>query len=515
MSSQTLELIDLFDRGVALDPGAPCLLRDDGSLTLSYGEVFELTHRIAVGLRDAGLDAGSRIGVLSPNDPIGFVAVLAVLRLGGVWIPLNVRSTADDLAALLDLCGADAVLCHEAVRDVGDRLGRDREVHSLGGGRPDDRQLERIMARSGSRLRRAPAPERLAALFGTGGTTGRPKAVMLGHAQLYAQSLGFLAHMPEPRPPVQLMLAPMTHAAGGITFPLLAVGGATVVHPGIVPERLFESLRAHRPTRLFLPPTAIYGLLDHPDVGAQDYSSLLYFLYAAAPMSPGRLRDAIDVFGAVMCQVYGQTEAPTICTYFGPDEHAHAATSPSAAHRLSSCGRQSVVAHVEVLGDDDRPLGPGERGEVVVRGPLVMDGYLGDASAPLRAGWHATGDIGYRDEDGYVYIVDREKDMIISGGFNVFPSEVEHVLRRHPAVRDCAVIGAPDDKWGEAVTAVVELAAGRVASEQELIALCRDRLGSVKAPKRVSFRELPRSPVGKVLKRALRDDYWRGRARQI
>jgi acyl-CoA synthetase (AMP-forming)/AMP-acid ligase II len=217
-----------------------------------------------------------------------------------------------------------------------------------------------------------------------------------------------------------------------------------------------------------------------------------------------------------MTQTFGQAEAPMICTFFGPEEHV--AALRDAPERLASCGRESLVAHVGIMGDDGHLLGPGEKGEIVVRGALRMSGYYKnpeETAAATKHGWHATGDVGYKDADGYVYIVDRLRDMIITGGFNVFPSQVEQVIWSLPQVRDCAVIGVPDDKWGEAVTAVVELKDGADLECDEVVAACRERLGSVQAPKSVVFRELPRSPVGKVLKRALRDEFWVQQARSV
>jgi acyl-CoA synthetase (AMP-forming)/AMP-acid ligase II len=342
--------------------------------------------------------------------------------------------------------------------------------------------------------------------------------VKYSHRQLYLQSLGFMVHMPEPTPPVQIAAAPMTHTAGAITFPVLAAGGRTIVHNGVVAEDVLASVDRHHATRMFLPPTAIYGLLDSPALGEYDTTSLEYFLYLAAPMSEKKLIDAIEAFGPVMCQTFGQTEAPTICTWFSREEHAQAVASDALRHRLRSCGRQSAVAEVAIMGENDEILSNGDRGELVIRGPLVMEGYLNNPDATLasqRAGWHATGDIAYRDDDDFIYVVDRSKDLIISGGFNVYPGEVERVLWTHPAVRDCAVIGVPDEKWGEAVTAVVELRDGETTDESELRAFCRERLGPVKTPKRVVFESLPRSGAGKVLKRGLRDNYWSGHERKI
>jgi acyl-CoA synthetase (AMP-forming)/AMP-acid ligase II len=220
-----------------------------------------------------------------------------------------------------------------------------------------------------------------------------------------------------------------------------------------------------------------------------------------------------------MAQSYGQAEAPMICTYMSPEQHIEALET-NKAHRLASCGQPCLLTPVDIMDDDENILSAGERGEIVVRGTLVMAGYYKNKDATDEVstsnGWHRTGDIGVKDEDGFVYIVDRKKDMIISGGFNVYPSEIEQVVWGHDAVQDCAVIGVPDEKWGEAVKAIVELKPGQSASEEEIIALCKDELGSVKAPKSVEFwDELPRSPVGKVRKKDMRDKFWAGQDRQV
>jgi acyl-CoA synthetase (AMP-forming)/AMP-acid ligase II len=257
-------------------------------------------------------------------------------------------------------------------------------------------------------------------------------------------------------------------------------------------------------------------LLAAPGVRDYDLSSLEYISYAGAPMSLERLREAIEVFGPVMNASFGQTESPMCVTAMPP--HEHLGPDGALAHP-GSCGRANLFSIVEVMDDDGNILAPGERGEIVVRGPLVMAGYYKDSAATAAVstfGCHHTGDIGYRDEDGWFFIVDRKKDMIITGGFNVYPAEVEQVLQAHPEVQDCAVFGVPDDKWGESVTAVVEARAGRRPDADALLAFARERLGAVKTPKTLSFVDsLPRSVAGKVLRAELRKPYWQGRERAI
>lgn len=531
-----MRVIEFFDRGVQVNPDGIAFMAADGSATVTYRESQALTHRVAAALQRDGMSAGAPVAVLSGNTPTVLAYVLGVMRAGCAWVALNAKSPPTELAALLNLVGARGLLYSTELTGVAAPAGATGATGATGPGGVveqilaavptieftapiDGADADRWLAPQGSQVE-LPAldPEEVGAFFGTGGTTGRAKAVGLPHRSLETMIHGFNAHMPE-RHPVNLVAAPLTHAAGAAVFPVLSLGGTNVIHAAVSPGEILDSIERHRISRLFLPPTAIYALLAHPEVRQRDYSSLRYFLYGAAPMSVAKLKEAMAVFGPVLTQFYGQVELPMLCTFFSPQEHAEALADPTRHGRLASCGRPSLVANVAIMDDDARLLPRGERGEIVVRSSLRMTGYHADPeqtrAVERPGGWRATGDVGYVDDDGFVYIVDRKRDLIISGGFNVFPSEVEQVIWGHPAVRDCAVIGLPDEKWGERVTAVVELANGATVDPQELIALCRERLGGVKAPKEVLFRDLPRSSVGKVLKRALRDEYWAGRDRRV
>jgi acyl-CoA synthetase (AMP-forming)/AMP-acid ligase II len=303
--------------------------------------------------------------------------------------------------------------------------------------------------------------------------------------------------------PVYLALAPLTHAAGVLCFPVLALGGEIVIMPRPDLGGFLSLVESHGVTHTFLPPTLIYMLLGHPDLDRTKLSTLQCFWYGAAPMSAVRLAEAIERIGPVMAQLFGQTEAPMMISMMPPADHLRPDGSV-ALERLGSAGRPGPLVTVAIMNDAGRLLPPGERGEIVVRGSLVMAGYYRDPVATEQAsrfGWHHTGDIGYLDPDNFLYIVDRVKDMIITGGFNVYSVEVEQALLEHPDVQDCGVIGLPDDKWGERVTAVVQLRPGRALAAGELAAFVKARLGSVKSPKQVEiWPDLPRSKVGKVLK---------------
>jgi acyl-CoA synthetase (AMP-forming)/AMP-acid ligase II len=279
-----------------------------------------------------------------------------------------------------------------------------------------------------------------------------------------------------------------------------------------------EAIERYRVTHMFLPPTALYSMLAHPRARDFDYSSLRYFLLAGSPVSPDKLKQAVERFGPCMCQSYGQTECHMIATWLPPEVVAAAAAGDH-PERLSSCGRPSYSVRVEVMDDAGTLLPTGEVGEIVARGGLVGGGYfeLPEADAEAWAhGWHHTGDVGRRDEDGFFYIVDRKKDMIVTGGFNVYSAEVEAAVMELPDVRECAVIGVPNEKWGEAVTALVVLAANAQISEDMIIDHCKAQLGGVKAPKAVYFRsEIPRTPAGKFDKKAIRAEYWVGTERNV
>ncbi|SKA33400.1 Acyl-CoA synthetase (AMP-forming)/AMP-acid ligase II [Enhydrobacter aerosaccus] len=511
-----MRLIDYFDRGADLFPERHCL--HDGTQGWTYREVRETTHRVANGLLKTGLPLGAKAAVYSPNHAMAYAALLGIVRAGLIWAPVNARNALEENLFILDNTDVEFLFYHSSFADYVARIReacpKIKTFLCL-----DDPEFTAWLSRfEAAAPDLADAPDDVAMLISSGGTTGRPKGVQITNRVIETMNSIFWASMPIEQPPVHLMVAPMTHAAGVCSFPLLPYGGTNIFMGTADPGAILAAIERHKVTHIYMPPTLIYILLAHPDIGKYDYSSLRHLVYASAPMSVDKLVEAIKVFGPVLTQTYGQAEACMICTFFSPKDHV-AALEGNNRHRLASCGKPTPLMRVEVMDDEGRLLPRGQRGEIVVRGGLVMKGYYKNPQATAEAstfGWHHTGDIGVIDEDGFVYIVDRKKDMIISGGFNVFPSEVEQVLWSHPAVQDCAVIGVPDEKWGEAVKAVVELKPGTTVEEAELIALAKEKLGGVKAPKSIDFvATLPRSPVGKVLKKDLRATYWAGRDRKI
>ena len=516
-----MRLIDFFDRGVSRNPQGTCLI--DSERNLTFTETSELTHRLANGLIAHGMEPLMVGAVLSPNDVDAFACILGLLRAGMAWMPLNARNSLDDNIYILDSNECVWLFYHSsfdkdlaAIRHGARHIQGYVCVDKSNGA--DPWLYDWLKGRSASAPYIAVKPDDLVSIWPSGGTTGRSKGVMLTHLNFTTMIANFCASMHYEDPPVHLIAAPMTHAAGCVAFPMLAMGATQVVLPRADPLEMMQAIQKHRVSTLFLPPTAIYSMLAHPQVRTFDYSSLRHFIYAAAPMSSEKLKEAMEIFGPVMAQTYGQAESPMLCTFMSPKDH-NVVGDPVLERRLQSCGRPTVFTQVEIMDDEGKLLGPEERGEIVTRGNLVMKGYYNNPKATEEAskfGWHHTGDIGLKDADGFVYIVDRKRDMIISGGFNLYPSEIEQVIWGHASVQDCAVVGVPDEKWGEAVKAVVELKPGQSVSPEEIMSFCRERLGGMKAPKTVEvWPQLPRSAVGKVLKKDIREKFWGGQARRV
>ncbi|MBI3370939.1 MAG: AMP-binding protein [Betaproteobacteria bacterium] len=516
-----MNLIDFFDSSATAFPQRPALIFDDRRW--SYREVSDLATRIGRGLVACGVGRETKCAVLSRNDPLAFAALLGILKARGAWVPLNPANAAEENLHITEFFDVEvlfyqkefeafAQLVKERIPAVGKFVCLD-QPGALGP------QLAEWAALQSNLPHPLPwDPDGTCMLRGTGGTTGRPKGVMNTNRNFETNIAVFLACTRFDAPPVFLACAPMTHAAGVMAFVTIAASGTVVIQRKFDAQESLAAIGKYRVSSLLLPSTAIYAVLSQPNVRAFDYSSLRHLFYGGAPTSSAKLREAFEVFGPVMTHSYGQTEVPTCVTFMGPAEHLdqHGELDEK---RLLSCGRASPFARVGLMDEEGKFVRQGEVGEIVVQGGLVMRGYYKNPAATAEAsmhGWHHTGDLAYQDEEGYFYICDRKKEMIITGGFNVYPLEVEQAVFAHAAVQDCAVVGVPDEKWGEAIKAVVELKQGCSVSADELIAFCKQRLGSVKAPKSVDFVEaLPRSPAGKVMRREVRKRYWTGHDRLI
>lgn len=493
----------LPDRVALVDP------RQDRQHT--FAELAQRSARIANGLAALGVGRGDRVAMLLGNCGVCAELPLAVGLLGAITVNVNEKLKADEVGYILADSGAafvvtstDLVGTVDAVRE---RLPELCRVLTVDGAVPGTVDFEAMVDTASPAPPQVHVPESATAmLIYTSGTTGRPKGVQLTHANLVHSATNFLVEGFHDADGVYLACVPYYHAA---CIPHMAalMRGMTVVAVPFDLEGFVDLVERHRVTDAFLVPTMIALLLQRTDLlDAHDLSSLQTIFYAAAPIPVPVLSVALQRFGPIFVQMYGLSESATISTVLRKEDHR----LDGDHRRLSSCGRE--ITHVEVrVGTVEEECPAGERGEVLLRGANVMSGYWGLPEASeqaVRDGWLHTGDIGIRDEDGYLYIVDRKHDMIITGGANVYPREVEDVLYSHPAVAEVAVVGVPDDTWGETVLAVVTRRPDSSVTEADLIGFCAERLASYKKPRAVVFVDaIAKTPVGKIDKTAIRSAF--------
>ncbi|WP_317915446.1 AMP-binding protein [Cupriavidus sp. TKC] len=489
-----------------------------GGVRLTYQALAASCHRIARHYVALGLRRQDGIAVLTANRPESVAAMIAAHLLGLRYTALHPMASAEDQLFVLRDAGIRALIIDTPrFAERGAALaaaGVVDFVMTLGAAGFGTDLLAASASLDGSDANHEVLPGDIFKIGYTGGTTGRPKGVVHHHRTAVTMALQQLAGWEWPGQTRFLAATPVSHAAGAMILTTFLRGGTVCLLDKYEPAAFLRMVQEERITSTFLVPTQIYGLLDYPQLADYDTSSLELVLYGAAPMAPARLTQALERFGPVFAQIYGQAEAPMTISYLRRDEHDFAR-----AHLLGSAGRVLPGNQVRLLDNALREVAPGEIGEVCVRGPLVMSGYhnrLEESEKAMAGGWLHTGDLARCDAAGYLYLVDRAKDMIISGGFNVFSSEVEGCLAQHPAVAVSAVIGMPDAKWGEAVMAVVVTKDGAMVSAGELMAFVSARKGVVNAPKHVEFvAELPMTPLGKLDKKALRSKYWHDQSRQI
>jgi long-chain acyl-CoA synthetase len=505
-------------RGAALYAERTAVI--DGARAISYGELARRVGSLGAALDDLGLDLGARVGFIGANSLAHLECWLGVPPAGRVLVDLNFRLSEREVAFMIDDCGIEVLIAdgqqHARARELASRCRNLRKIVL------DGSEYEDVI--SG-----APAPPQeagehmLAAISYTGGTTGAPKGVMLTHGNLLANARHNLiatSHAPGDR---WLHVCPMFHVAGiANVFACTWVGAAQIILPRFDAAAVAETIERERITHVVLVPTMLAMLLEHLETaGERNLSSLRHIQYAASPISPALQRRVLERFDCDIVQFYGMTEAaPTVSCCTAEDHRRGIGGEEPYATRLRSIGAPVVGVQTEVRGTDGRPVAVGEVGEIWVRGPNVMPGYWNrsDATeAALKDGWYRSGDAGYADADGYLYLVDRLKDMIISGGENVYSIEVESVLAEHEAVLEAAAFGVPHPQWGEAVHAVVSIKPGGQVSAEELIAHCRDRIAGYKIPRSIDVRRepLPKSGAGKLLKHVLREPYWAGHERRV
>jgi len=485
-----------------------------GDRVRTYAEQAERVARLAGSLRGLGVQDGERVAILGLNSDRYAELLFAVPWANGVLNPVNVRWSPAEIVYSLSESGTGILFVDDTFAPMLPALREGHPdlatvVHMGDGERPDGALGYEDLVSSGDAIadvRRG--GDEIAGLFYTGGTTGFPKGVMISHANLMTSALGSQATCPIVVPGGQLLhAAPMFHLADLAAWTAQSmVGGTHVIIPAFDPAVVLDTIQTHKVTNALLVPTMIQMLVDHPDLGDFDLDSVRIVLYGASPITDSLLDRAMKAFPqADFIQAYGMTELAPVATLLSPADHR-------AGARLRSAGRAAAHSEVRIVDEQDNEVPRGTVGEIAVRGGHVMRGYWNrpdETAEALRGGWMHTGDGAYMDDEGYIFIVDRMKDMIISGGENVYSAEVENAVARHPAVAACAVIGVPDDKWGERVHAVVVLKADTALTIEELREHTTELIAGYKAPRSLEVVDtLPMSGAGKILKSELRARHW-------
>jgi len=488
----------------------------------SFSQLNERANRLANALASQGVKKGDRVALLQVNCSQCVETYFATAKLGAIYVPLNFRAKADEQDYMINFAEVDTLLIGgryiEMTDSIKSRLTKVQHFISIENKHDGMLYYEDIIAA-------APNDEVITdindddttILVFTAGTTGRPKGVMLSHSSF---SVYVLENVTPADPELEernILTVPLYHIAGIQAMMAAIYGGRTLVM-----ERQFnakewmELVEKEKANRAMMVPTMLKQLMDHPDFGKHDLSSLRVITYGAAPMPLEVIKRALDVFpGISFINAFGQTETASTITVLSPEDHIISGTEEEKERklrRLSSIGKPMTDVEMKVVGEAGNTLPTGEIGEIIARGPRVMTGYWKDEEKTAKTideeGWVHTGDMGYMDEDGYFYLGGRATDMIIRAGENISPEEVENVLHSYPKIDEAAVIGVPDEEWGEQPRAIVVLKEGETATPKELMEYCRAKLASYKRPRSVVFvDELPRNPMGKVLKRVLREQY--------
>jgi fatty-acyl-CoA synthase len=507
---------------------APVLLL--GETTLTGGELAGEISRYIQAFEALGAGTGSAVGLLSANRPEVLMIVGAGQVMGYRRTALHPLGSLDDHAYVLADAGIATLVIDPTPAFVErglalfERVDSLEQVLTIG---PVPNALSHVgtdLAAEAAKYRPRPLaaadlpPDHIGGLTYTGGTTGKPKGVIGTVGSLTTMTMIQLAEWEWPAEPKFLMCTPLSHAGAAFFTPTLVKGGQMIVVAKFDPAEILKIIEEQHITATMLVPSMLYALLDHPDSHTRDLSSLHTVYYGASAINPVRLAEAIERFGPIFAQYYGQSEAPMVISYLAKGDHD--------AKRLTSCGRPTLFGRTALLGDDGRPVPRGEVGEICVGGTLLAGGYWNlpeETARTFKDGWLHTGDLAHEDDDGFWFIVDRVKDMIVTGGFNVFPREVEDIVAEHSSVAQVCVIGTPDDKWGEAVTAVVVLRPDTPGDDDAVAAMTaeiqsavKDRKGSVQSPKRVIVVDaLPVTALGKPDKKAVRAQFWEGAGRAV
>lgn len=498
----------------------------DGPKRFTYQQLAERVTLLAGALEQAGVKKGDRVALLMLNESRYLELLYGITLLGAIAVPLNVRLTPYELDFILKDSGAKLLFLHKEFLPLVPKLRQDIAnlekivlCEDEGAGDEVAGYEELLAGAQALELVGRATEDEIAGIFYTGGTTGMPKGVMLTHRNLLSNAFNVGLAFSYTADDIYLHAAPMFHLADGAsTFAITMVGGTHVHVRVFEPHHVLKTIQEARVTACLLVPTMITILINTPSINEYDISSWRKVLYGASPCPPEVVKKAKELLPVQFFQGYGQSEAAPVLTFMMPKDHVTEGEEHLVA-RLASCGQPLAGVEVRCFNAEDKDVQPGEVGEIVARGPNVMKGYWNrpeETKAALRGGWLRTGDMATVDEENFFFIVDRKKDMIVTGGENVFSVEVENVVYTHPAVLEAAIVGVPDERWGEAVKAVVVVRKDATVTEEELIQHCRSCLANYKVPKSVDFvSELPKSGAGKILKRNLRDKYWEGHSRKV
>jgi long-chain acyl-CoA synthetase len=496
-----------------------------GSARFTFQQLDERINRLSSALSGIGIERGDRVAILALNCHRYLECYYAIPQLGAVVVPINYRLPPQEIKYIVDHSGARAVLVDESLAPSIDAVRATLDgVSSLilmsDGSREGYLSYEDLIAAS-SPIFEAPEirDDELLGLFYTSGTTAEPKGVMLTHGNMLANIAHSDPYTYRQPDDVFLHTAPMFHLAdGAAVFANTSNGAAHAYLARFDAGAVLDIIQRERVTTTVLVPTMINFVLHHPRLDSYDLSSLRQITYGASPIAPDLLQRAMKALGCHFSQGYGLTEASPLLTVLTREDHV--ISDEKSIRRLASCGKPVEGVDVRVVKEDGTDAAPGEVGEIIARGPNIMLGYWKrpeDTREAIRDGWLHTGDLATVDEDGYIYLVDRKKDMIVTGGENVYSTEVEAALYAHPSIKEAAVISVPDPDWGEAVHACVVLHDGEQIGAEEIVEFCHERLAGYKVPRSIEFieGELPKGGTGKILKKQLRDRYWKDQARRV
>ncbi len=523
MISQTIG--DLYDRCTTNFSDHVALTYKGGNHT--YGEIHENAYRIGNALQGLGLEKGDKIAFLMANCSEYVFCEYAIAKIGAIRVPLAVLLSSGDHVYMMNTVEAKALIYHEKMAGrVLEMMPELKTVkHFICVAESEESVQTGHLHLQGLMKGHEPSiepveidPEELVGIYFTGGTTGKPKGVMLSHRAWVYTVLMEMLEFGFGWNEVFAYATPLTHAGGCLMLPVLLRKGRCVILDHFDPADLLSNVEAQKVTMTFLVPTMIYVLLDFAEREKYDLSSLRNIIYGASAIAPERLKQAVSTFGPILTQLFGQTEAPMTLAALSREEHVIA--DPDRERRIfASAGRPTLHTQVRLLDEGGNAVPKGAAGEVVVRAANMMSGYYDNPEATadtIRDGWLYTGDVATIDDEGFLYIVDRKKDMIVSGGFNIYPREIEDILYEHPAIQGAAVVGTPHDKWGEQVTAVVVLKPDAETTAEDIMAFVKNRKGSMMTPKQVVFREnILLTNLGKVDKKAIRAEFWKNKERMV